>query len=216
MGFFTILFFSQYLCPHYQKKCEIYGITKHCTMKLQFRIHYKTNWGETLFVSGNCPELGDWNPEDAIPLHYNGNDFWQTELELNESFDFAYKYFIRNNDGSVFWEGGNNRDFWQTDKEHVFIQDSWQVFFDAERVLLSKVFVDVIMRPELQDETQYPYHAKKIIRLAIERRVLVLAMHLQLRVILQCLGIGKCQFCSIICIILFGRLTWMPPELIFR
>lgn len=137
-------------------------------MKLSFRIHYKTNWGETLFVSGNCPELGDWNPEDAIPLQYSGNDFWQIDLELNDSIDFAYKYFIRNNDGSVFWEGGNNRDFWQTDKKQVFIHDSWQVFFDAERVLLSKVFVDVIMRPEVQDEPQHPLHAKRIIRLAIE------------------------------------------------
>ena len=26
-----------------------------------FRIHYETNFGENMYVTGNTPELGNWN-----------------------------------------------------------------------------------------------------------------------------------------------------------
>ena len=33
-----------------------------------FRIHYKTNIGENLYVSGNIPELGSWDLQKALKL----------------------------------------------------------------------------------------------------------------------------------------------------
>ena len=33
-----------------------------------FRIHYKTNFGENLYVVGNIPELGSWSINKALKL----------------------------------------------------------------------------------------------------------------------------------------------------
>jgi len=37
---------------------------------LIFRIHYKTAFGENLFVSGNIPELGSWDVTKSIKLSW--------------------------------------------------------------------------------------------------------------------------------------------------
>ena len=33
-----------------------------------FHIHYKTNFGENLFVTGNIPELGNWDLHKSLKL----------------------------------------------------------------------------------------------------------------------------------------------------
>ena len=33
-----------------------------------FRIHYKTNFGENLYVIGNIPELGSWDLKKCLKL----------------------------------------------------------------------------------------------------------------------------------------------------
>ena len=42
-------------------------------MILRFRIHYYTQWGEQLFVSGNLPELGENEPFRAFPMEHVGD-----------------------------------------------------------------------------------------------------------------------------------------------
>ncbi len=37
-------------------------------MKLNFNIDYRTNWGESLYISGNTPRLGDGDRSRAVKL----------------------------------------------------------------------------------------------------------------------------------------------------
>ena len=44
---------------------------------IKFTINYRCNFGEFLMVLGNIPELGNWNFDKALPLHWNQVRFYK-------------------------------------------------------------------------------------------------------------------------------------------
>ena len=80
-------------------------------MKTLFRLRYDSRWGEELFLTGNTPELGNWNPNKAVPMEYVGPGIWSVSVETHDRASLPtteYKYFIREN-GQIRWEEGPNR-----------------------------------------------------------------------------------------------------------
>src|ERR1700722_16076284 len=51
-------------------------------MKIQFYLRFYTKFGESIFVKGNVEALGHNNPEEAFPLQYVSNEFWQGSIEV--------------------------------------------------------------------------------------------------------------------------------------
>ncbi|MGB5960359.1 MAG: alpha-amylase family glycosyl hydrolase [Coleofasciculaceae cyanobacterium] len=56
----------------------------------------QTKPGETIVVSGDCPELGNWDISKAYPLEYINTNTWFTEIPFNESAGklISYKYIL--------------------------------------------------------------------------------------------------------------------------
>ena len=80
-------------------------------MKTLFRLRYDSRWGEELFLTGNTKELGNWNPDKAVPMEYVGPGIWSVSVETRRATSLQtveYKYFIREN-GQIRWEDGPNR-----------------------------------------------------------------------------------------------------------
>ena len=81
-------------------------------MKTTFRLRYDSRWGEELFLTGNTTELGNWNPDKAIPMQYEGPGIWSVCVETHGRASLSqpteYKYFIRENN-QIRWEDGPNR-----------------------------------------------------------------------------------------------------------
>ena len=75
-------------------------------MKTTFKLRYDSRWGEELFLTGNSAELGNWIPNKAIKMEYEGPGAWS--VETNGTPTTEYKYFIREN-GQIHWEDGPNR-----------------------------------------------------------------------------------------------------------
>ena len=75
-------------------------------MKTTFKLRYDSRWGEELFLTGNSAELGNWIPNKAIKMEYEGPGVWS--VETNGTPMTEYKYFIREN-GQIRWEDGPNR-----------------------------------------------------------------------------------------------------------
>ena len=69
-------------------------------MKISFNIDYRTNWGESVYITGNIPELGNGDESQALQLNLNGSESWSIEIEIDDSTpDFQYQYFIRHENG---------------------------------------------------------------------------------------------------------------------
>ncbi len=102
-----------------------------------FRLRYDSRWGEELFVTGNIPELGNWNPNKAVPMEYVGPGIWSVSVETRRATSLQtveYKYFIHEN-GQIHWEDGPNR-ILPEDKDHI-----WDWFGITERQTMRGVAV---------------------------------------------------------------------------
>ncbi len=66
--------------------------------------------GSSVWLSGACKELGEWNPALALPLEETSPNEWSITLDTS-LFDEVteYKFFVRDGQGEIYWEQGPNR-----------------------------------------------------------------------------------------------------------
>jgi alpha-amylase len=67
-----------------------------------------TVWGENVFVVGDAPALGGWNPDRAVPLGADAYPLWRATVALPPGVPVQYKY-LKKNGGQVVWESDPNR-----------------------------------------------------------------------------------------------------------
>lgn len=81
-------------------------------VKVTFTVNgYVTYYGQDIYVVGNTPELGFWDPAKARPLSWVDADTWSGDVyftDYSRCQTIEYKYIVRNPDGSIVWEGGSN------------------------------------------------------------------------------------------------------------
>ncbi|CAD8064723.1 unnamed protein product [Paramecium sonneborni] len=75
---------------------------------IHLKIHFKTEYGQAVYLCGNSKFLGQWNPKQAIRMNWTENDIWEVEVAYHE---MEYKYFISQYESvsRVLWESGPNR-----------------------------------------------------------------------------------------------------------
>lgn len=74
-----------------------------------FHANTTTWYGQEVHVVGSIPELGDWNPSNAVKLHADDYPVWKGQASIPAGTPFEYKYIKMNPDGGVEWESGGNR-----------------------------------------------------------------------------------------------------------
>lgn len=102
------------------------------TYEFNFEIHYYTQFGERLVITGEPEFLGSWDPLKGLELEWNFGNVWKANIVFGEGVleDFKYKYVcIKKHE--IVWEKGNNRNFNITDgvkqSTHIVFNknDSW-------------------------------------------------------------------------------------------
>ena len=65
-------------------------------MKLHFKISYFTQWGQSLYVVGNIPELGNDDVSKAVPMHFVPSETWELALPVTipTTTELHYRYFL--------------------------------------------------------------------------------------------------------------------------
>ncbi|KAM3145444.1 hypothetical protein pb186bvf_002488 [Paramecium bursaria] len=93
-------------------------------MQVHFYITLHLKYGDALYLIGNTPDMGSWNPQKAIRMIWTQNDVWTT---LVEAKSFQYKYFIGDyNTGELlFWEQGPNRNYNPSQEDTQVVKDSF-------------------------------------------------------------------------------------------
>lgn len=69
-----------------------------------------TNWGQNVYIVGDIPELGSWNPQEAVVADSSSYPTWRTTVYLPVGTEFAFKA-IKREGNNVVWECGNNRTY---------------------------------------------------------------------------------------------------------
>ncbi|WP_033216324.1 carbohydrate-binding module family 20 domain-containing protein [Kitasatospora phosalacinea] len=88
-----------------------------------------TKPGDTVLISGNTAELGNWNPAAAVPLHTTAQTYpaWSGYIQIIEGSTAQYKFLIRSSTGAVTWESVPNRTVTHSTTVPVAINDRWNV-----------------------------------------------------------------------------------------
>lgn len=108
--------------------------------KVTLKVPYETIIGQSLFVMGSIPELGNWT-EFVCPMTWTEGHIWVTkDLVVHSQPIFQYKYVIKQEHGETIWEGGmdriadltilvnQNKDMPKPSVKHVQLQDEWEHF----------------------------------------------------------------------------------------
>lgn len=77
-----------------------------------FHINKSTISGQNVFVVGDIPELGGWDPLKASESFMNPSyPEWFLPVSVPAGSTFQFKFIIKDGAGNVTWEGGSNRTF---------------------------------------------------------------------------------------------------------
>ena len=81
------------------------------TYQVDFKVYYKTSFGESLCIVGSIPELGQWK-EFRCHMKWTDGHVWVTETPLiTNHYYFQYKYVLLDEDKTklISWERGIDR-----------------------------------------------------------------------------------------------------------
>lgn len=122
-------------------------------MKITLNINYHTDWGESLYVTGTIPELGNGDFSKAVEMNLVSPDTWQLTLGLSrDPGDFDYSFIVKAPERSWRFEWG---------KPHVFrsgkgidsyaIFDSWHDL-PSDKPFYSSAFINGMLRRPFRDQ----------------------------------------------------------------
>ena len=143
-------------------------------MKLIFSIEYYTEFGQTIHITGNIPELGSWDEAPAPSMHYVENGKWELEIfvEKDSIQSLEYKYLLRDQrDNSLRPEWGNSRVFKFKHRNffsYIF-KDSWRSNTNSENPLFSAAFKGNLWRRKSSKSVNSTKHINHVFQLIAPR-----------------------------------------------
>lgn len=132
-------------------------------MKLQFYVRFHTEFGQTLWISGNTDELGNDDPSLAFPMDYLDNEFWTATIDINKKSllkkDICYKYVLKTKDGETIQEWGHDRFVRQFRKDvsTITLVDTWNHAGEYENSFFTAPFTKVLLKhPSIKTREKAP------------------------------------------------------------
>ncbi len=119
-------------------------------MKLHFYLRFHTEFGQSLWICGNIPELGNDDFAQAKPMEYLNEELWESQVTIRRKDlqrNIRYKYLLKNKDGELISEWGNDRtvDVFRKELEEVQLVDTWNHAGEYENVFFSMPFKKVLL-----------------------------------------------------------------------
>ncbi|MDE5869124.1 MAG: 4-alpha-glucanotransferase, partial [Muribaculaceae bacterium] len=122
-------------------------------MKISFVINYHTDWGESVYLCGNIPELGGGDIHKAVEMTLVSPDTWELEIELDhEPGDFDYSFIVKAPERAWKFEWGTPHRFTSGKGiENYAIFDSWHSQ-PHDKPFFSSAFVDGMLNRPYRDQ----------------------------------------------------------------
>ncbi len=126
-------------------------------MKITFNVDYRTNWGESVYISGNIPSLGSNVYEQAIELTLSGREHWSATIEIPDNTkSIEYHYEVRRLHAATKSEWGKPHTLTvASGTGEVKVYDRWQ---DQpwDKPYYAAAFTDCICKRDDRDKVAVP------------------------------------------------------------
>src|SRR5262245_38914374 len=119
-------------------------------MKLHFYLRFHTVYGQSLWISGDTEELGNDDPAKALPMEYLNEEFWQAQVEIKRKDlqkNIHYKFYLKNEDGELVEEWGQDRQInvFRKELQEIQLVDTWNHAGEYENVFFTLPFKNVLL-----------------------------------------------------------------------
>jgi hypothetical protein len=83
--------------------------------------------GQDVYVVGNIPELGEWDPRRAVKMAPTAYPTWSVPVSyLPRGLAIEFKFIKVDGSGNVTWEGGSDRSFTVPNSASSSAGGAWQ------------------------------------------------------------------------------------------
>ena len=132
-------------------------------MNIKFYIRYSTSFGQTLWIN-TIDEFVSSPIDQAIPMNYINEELWSAEIKVpkDQINIFKYKYFLKDENGEILPEHGNDRylRFSKNGIKEIQVIDTWNHAGEYENVFYSAPFKNTLLKQP--DSDLKPLPEKKI------------------------------------------------------
>ena len=78
--------------------------------QIVFHVNAETTYGENIYIVGDIPELGSWDPDFCTEAMMTPNyPEWFLPVSVPSGTDISFKFIKKDTDGNITWESGANR-----------------------------------------------------------------------------------------------------------
>jgi len=117
---------------------------------IRISVHKETKLGETIFLVGDSPILGNWELEQGVRLRWEEGNIWKTRIRTSYLKTLEYKYVLvkeqEDQAPEALWEVLPNRQVKLDPKARVTIAvigDEWEKPEDSRLIFSPKVITDI-------------------------------------------------------------------------
>ena len=127
-------------------------------MKIQFKIHYKTQWGQILYLILHSKD----NSFDKYGMHCNEKSEWKVDVQIETMEAIFYQYAVQNTDKTIVYEYGVIRSIHLPKAaENLNISDNWRASY-GDSPFASTAFEDCFFKRKPL-EIELPESSKNLI-----------------------------------------------------
>lgn len=88
----------------------LYNVLSGDQNQIIFHVQANTAMGENIYIVGNIPELGSWDPDNCTEAMLNPNyPEWFLPVSVPAGTQIEFKFIKKDANGTVTWESGENR-----------------------------------------------------------------------------------------------------------
>ncbi len=122
--------------------------TKTPVVTIEFKLRFHTQFGQSLYLTGDAEVLGNSDMDKAIPLKYLDDQHWGVKINLTvkEKAPLNYHYVLKQQDGSFDYDWGTKTiDLTLFKAGNVTIIDSWNHAGYFENAFYTEPFKKVLL-----------------------------------------------------------------------
>jgi len=139
-------------------------------MNIYFTVNYFTSFGQKVYIQGTSSRRNHKDITKIYELEYTSEGNWKTQItfDFTSKMSFEYKYFIKNQDDSIFFEAGEKRKInIDTKTINIHTHDEWQAN-DKLAPFLTSPFTNVFYpHPVSKQAKTHKYSRELIIRITV-------------------------------------------------
>ncbi|TKW27003.1 hypothetical protein SEVIR_3G228700v4 [Setaria viridis] len=115
------------------------------TVRVRFVLEKQCAVDQSVYLVGDDPALGLWDPANAIPLECAESHGWILEKDLPANKLIEFKFLLRDSSGKLHWQNGPNRIFQTGEAANTLVVYEDWCDVKNQRIAEEEVVASVVM-----------------------------------------------------------------------